>query len=152
MFVKYSENIFVNEKETKMINVPDPKVLVEKIKKAQAKQGLSLNDMNVLMKEKYNYSLGTSTISRLLSGANDADTFNYLHTLLPLYNAIVVDDEPDESKKIEDMQMLLNFKLECIENLEAQLKRKDEEHKAEIDAIKLKYHEKWIRKQRISKR
>lgn len=122
-----------------MIQVPDPKELVEKIKKVQAKQGLSINDMNRIMKEKYNYKLGTSTISRLLSGATDADCFNYLHTLIPLYNAIVVDDEPNESNKIEDMQVLLAYKMECIENLESQLKEKNDEHENEINKIKEKY-------------
>lgn len=125
-----------------MIQVPDPKELVEKIKKVQAKQGLSINDMNRIMKEKYNYKLGTSTISRLLSGATDADCFNYLHTLIPLYNAIVVDDEPNESNKIEDMQVLLAYKMECIESLESQLKNKDSEYKEEIDRFKMEYLEK----------
>jgi len=125
-----------------MITVPDPKELVEKIKEARAKQDLSLNDMNAIMKKKYNYSFGTTTISRLLSGDYDADSFNYLHTLVPLYNAIVVDDEPDANSKIEDMQIMLDYKLKCIESLKAQLDAQEEAHKGDIERLKNKYHDK----------
>lgn len=130
------------KKEINMITVPDPKDLVEKIKKAREKQELSLNDMNTIMKKKYNYSLGTTTISRLLSGDYEADSFNYLHTLIPLYNAIVVDDESDADEKIEDMQAMLDYKLECIESLENELKREREKYKNDIEKIKSDYHKK----------
>ena len=124
-----------------MIRVPNPKILVADIRKAQAEQGLSINDIISLMKEKGEYPVAQATISRVLSGDAEDANYDYLKTLIPLYNTLVK-ETTDNDEKIRMMELLLEYKLECIKDLKEQLEQKDEEHKAEIDHLKVKYHEK----------
>lgn len=123
-----------------MITVPDPKDLVAKIRKAASERGLSINDIINLMKEKGEYPCGQATISRLLSGDVDGN-YDYLKTVIPVYNTLFV-DEAENNDSYEAMKALLEYKLEVIEDLKAQLDAKDEAHKAEIEKLKDKYHAK----------
>lgn len=124
-----------------MITVPDPKELVIKIRKAQAERGLSINDIINLMKEKGYYPCGQATISRLISGDLE-DSYDYLKTIIPVYNTLVIDETENNDDKLEAMRELLEYKLEVIEDLKAQLDAKDEKHAEEISRLKDKYHAK----------
>lgn len=125
-----------------MVIVPDPKDLVTKIRKAQTDRGLSINDIIKLMKERGYYPCGVATISRLLSGDSDDFNYDYLKTIIPIYNTLFIDEKENNDDKFEAMHELLEYKLEVIEDLKAQLEAKDAEHKAEIERLKAKYHDK----------
>ena len=120
-----------------MISVPDPKDLVEQIRKAQEEKNYTIEQVISLMKEKGYYPLGGATISRLINGVKEVASYDYLKSIIPLYNTIV-DDMKDEDKKIEAMRVLLEYKLECIEDLKEKLDAKDKSHKEEIEKLKAK--------------
>ena len=120
-----------------MIKVPDPKELVDQIRKTQAKENYTIEQVISLMEAKGYYPLGGATISRLINGVNEASSYDYLKSIIPVYNTLV-DDMKDEDEKIEAMRVLLEYKLECIENLKAQLDSKDREHEEEIRQLKAK--------------
>lgn len=125
-----------------MINVPDPKELVAKIRKASSERDLSINDIITMMKEKGYYPCGQATISRLLSGDADESNYDYLKTIIPVYNTLLVDENENSDENYEAMKALLEYKLEVIEDLKTQLDAKDEKHKEEIARLKAKYHDK----------
>ena len=125
-----------------MIKVPDPKELVAKIRKAQADQGLSINDIIKMMKERGYYPCGQATISRLLSGDKEESNYNYLNTILPLYNTLFIDEKENNEEKFQAMQELLEYKLECIESLKAQIDALEEAHKEDIAQLKDKHRTK----------
>lgn len=115
-----------------MINVPDPKELVAKIREEYAKRELSINDIISLMKEKGEYPVAPATISRLLTGDSEETNYDYLKTIIPVYNALFdIDDVTGDNAKIEAMRALLDYKLEVIKDLKEQL-----------DQVKIEYLEK----------
>ena len=124
-----------------MITVPDPKDLVEKIRKARVEKDLSINQIRALMKEKGYCPLGASSLSRILSGEEDESNYDYLYSILPLYNTLV-DEITDKDEKIEALKGLLEYKKKCMEELKAQIDAQDKAHKEEIDNIKEKYRTK----------
>lgn len=125
-----------------MITVPDPKDLVAKIRKAQADRGLSINDIIKLMKERGYFPCGQATISRLLSGDKEESNYDYLNTILPIYNTLFIDEKENNEEKFLAMQELLEYKLECIESLKAQIDALEEAHKEDIARLKDKYRAK----------
>ena len=124
-----------------MIKVPDPVKLVNDIRKAQSEKNFTISEVISLMKEKGYTPCGTSTISRVLSGDTEDANFDYLYTVIPLYNTLIEDTE-DKDIKIELMQHLLEYKMSCIEELKAQLENQAKTHKEDIAQLKDKYHDK----------
>lgn len=123
-----------------MINVPDPIVLVTKIRKVATERNLTLNDIISLMKEKGEYPVAPATLSRMLSGDDEEANYNYLKTIIPVYNTLFDIDEiaDDDDEKLSNMKAILDYKRECITELEKQIEQKDLEHKAEIEKYKAK--------------
>ena len=121
-----------------MITVPDPKDLVEKIRKAKTDRDLSINQIKSLMKEKGYDPLATATISRILSGEEDESNYDYLYSILPLYNTLV-DEITDKDEKIDALKDLLEYKKKCMEELKAQIDAQEQKHSKEIESIKEKY-------------
>ena len=125
-----------------MVIVPDPKELIAKIRKAVAERNLSINGIIKLMEENGYYPCGQATISRLLSGDIDKFNYDYIKTVIPIYNTLFMDESESPEDKLKAVNDLLEYKLEVIEDLKAQLEAKDAEHKAEIERLKAKYHDK----------
>lgn len=121
-----------------MITVPDPKELVEQIRKVQAEKDYKIDEVISLMESKGYYPLAPATISRLLNGINEDASYDYVKTIIPLYNTLI-EDMTDESKKIKAMQVLLEYKLECIDKMKEQIDDREIEHEREIEAIKEEY-------------
>lgn len=121
-----------------MITVPDPKELVDRIRRVQTEKKYTIDEVVTLMESKGYYPLGTATISRLINGVNEAASYDYIKSIIPVYNTLI-DDIKDEDQKIEAMQVLLDYKLECIDNLKEQLDSIESMHEREITEIKEKY-------------
>ena len=70
-----------------MIKVPDPELLITKIRAAVAERGLKLSDIISLMEEKGEYPVAPATLSRLLSDDIGGNS-DYLKTIIPVYNTL----------------------------------------------------------------
>ena len=117
-----------------MIVVPDPIELVTQIRKAVTERELSINDIISLMKEKGEYPVAPATISRLLSGDEGEANYDYLKTVIPVYNTLFdIDDVPGDNEQITAMKVMLEYKKECIEDLKAQLENQKVEYLEKLE-------------------
>jgi transcriptional regulator with XRE-family HTH domain len=118
----------------------NPKDLILKIKEARAERGLSYADIIKLMEEKNIYPVSGSTLSRLFSEGSENLIFSFENTIVPIYNALfdISEIEENDDTNIQAMKVLLKYKLEKINELEAEIERLNNA----LDKEKVKYHEK----------
>lgn len=119
-----------------MTNTKD---IIIKLKEVREEKGLSYTDIMDLM-EKNGDFLAKSTISRVFSEGSEELSFRYEETIRPLAKALLDIEtiEDDDSMDIQAMKSLLKYKIQRIEELEAQIR----ELKSTMNNEKLKYHEK----------
>ena len=119
-----------------MTNTKD---IIIKLKEVRKEKNLSYGDILDLM-EKNNDFLSKSTISRVFADGSEDMSFRYEETIRPIANALLDIEtiEDDDSIDTRAMKSLLKYKVQRIEELEAEI----EHLKASLDKEKVKYHEK----------
>lgn len=119
-----------------MTNTKD---IIVKLKAVREEKGLSYSDILDLM-EKNGDFLSKSTLSRVFAEGSEELSFKYEETIRPIANALLdietIEDTDDLDLKA--MKSLLKYKIQRIEELEAQLKSVE----ADLANEKVKHHEK----------
>jgi len=118
-----------------MTNTKD---IIIKLKEVRKEKNLSYGDILDLM-EKNNDFLSKSTISRVFADGSEDMSFRYEETIRPIANALLDIEtiEDDDSIDTRAMKSLLKYKVQRIEELEAEI----EHLKASLDKEKVKSHE-----------
>lgn len=111
-----------------MTNTKD---LILKLREVRLEKGLSYNDILALM-EKNGDHLSKSTLSSIFNDDLDSKSFDYEYTLKPVATALLDIEtiEADDDMDTQAMKVLLKYKIQRIEELEAALAKE-----------KVKYHE-----------
>ncbi len=119
-----------------MTNTKD---IIVKLKAVREEKGLSYSDILDLMEKNGDY-LSKSTLSRVFAEGSEELSFKYEETIRPIANALLdietIEDTDDLDLKA--MKSLLKYKIQRIEELEAQLQSVE----AALANEKVKYHEK----------
>ena len=106
--------------------------LIIKLKAVRNEKNLSLTDILELM-EKNGDFLSKSTVSRVFADGSETQSFKYEETIRPLAKALLDIEtiEDDDNLDTQAMKLLLQYKIQRIEELESLLAKE-----------KIKYHEK----------
>jgi transcriptional regulator with XRE-family HTH domain len=119
-----------------MTNTKD---IIVKLKAVREEKGLSYSDILDLMEKNGDY-LSKSTLSRVFAEGSEELSFKYEETIRPIANALLdietIEDTDDLDLKA--MKSLLKYKIQRIEELEAQLQSVE----ADLGNEKVKHHEK----------
>jgi transcriptional regulator with XRE-family HTH domain len=119
-----------------MTNTKD---IIVKLKAVREEKGLSYSDILDLMEKNGDY-LSKSTLSRVFAEGSEELSFKYEETIRPIANALLdietIEDTDDLDLKA--MKSLLKYKIQRIEELEAQLQSVE----ADLANEKVKHHEK----------
>ena len=113
--------------------------IIIKLKEVRDEKGLSYTDILNLM-EKNGDFLARSTLSRLFSDGSEDLSFKYEETIRPIAKALLDIEtiEDDDNMDTQAMKLLLQYKLQRIEELEKQVTALE----TALDKEKIKYHEK----------
>ena len=116
------------------------KDIIVKLKEVRDEKGLSYSDIIKIMEEKDIYPVSMATLSRVFSENSEEMNFNYENTIRPIAIALLDIEtiEDDDDMDIKAMKALLKYKIQRIEDLEAENKSL----KASLAEEKVKYHEK----------
>ena len=122
-----------------MTNTKD---LIIKLKAVRDERGLSYNDILSLV-EKNGDCVSRSSIQRVFADGSEDTSFRYEDTIRPIANALLDIEtiEDTDDMDIQAMKVLLQYKIQRIEDLEQQL-----------DKEKIKYHEKLEKEREQSRR
>ena len=103
-----------------MTNIRD---IIIKLKQVREERGLSYTDILNLV-EKNGDFLSKSTISRVFAEGSEETSFKYEETIRPIANALLDIEtiEDDDNTDIQAIKLLLKYKIQRIEELEAQNK------------------------------
>ena len=107
------------------------KELIMKLREVRKEKELSYNDILILM-EKNGDHLAKSTLSSVFNDDLDSKSFDYEYTIKPIATALLDIEtiEADDDMDTQAMKVLLQYKIQRIEELEAALAKE-----------KVKYHE-----------
>lgn len=119
-----------------MTNTKD---LIIKLKEVREEKGLSFNDILVLMEKNGDY-LAKSTLSRVFAEGSEDNSFKYEETIRPIAKALLDIETEEETDDLDTkaLKAILKYKIERIEELEAQIERLE----TALDKEKIKSHEK----------
>lgn len=116
--------------------------LIIKLKAVRDEKELSYNDILTLV-EKNGDCVSRSSIQRVFADGSEDTSFRYEDTIRPIANALLDIEtiEDTDDMDIQAMKVLLQYKIQRIEDLEQQL-----------DKEKIKYHEKLEKEREQSRR
>lgn len=116
--------------------------LIIKLKAVRDEKELSYNDILTLV-EKNGDCVSRSSIQRVFADGSEDTSFRYEDTIRPIANALLDIEtiEDTDDMDIQAMKVLLQYKIQRIEELEQQL-----------DKEKIKYHEKLEKEREQSRR
>ena len=116
--------------------------LIIKLKAVRDEKELSYNDILTLV-EKNGDCVSRSSIQRVFADGSEDTSFRYEDTIRPIANALLDIEtiEDTDDLDIQAMKVLLQYKIQRIEELEQQL-----------DKEKIKYHEKLEKEREQSRR
>lgn len=119
-----------------MTNTKD---IISKLKEVREEKGLSYGDILDLMEKNGDY-LSKSTISRVFADGSEEMSFKYEETIRPIAKALLDIEtiEDDDNMDTKAMKSLLKYKIQRIEELEAQINHLE----TSLAKEKVKYHEK----------
>jgi len=122
-----------------MTNTKD---LIIKLKAVRDERGLSYNDILSLVEKNGDY-VSRSSIQRVFADGSEDTSFRYEDTIRPIANALLDIEtiEDTDDMDIQAMKVLLQYKIQRIEDLEQRL-----------DKEKIKYHEKLEKEREQSRR
>lgn len=123
--------------------------VIIKLKEVREEKGLSYNDILSLVEKSGDYT-SRSSIQRVFSDGSEDLTFNYERTIRPIAKALLDIEtiEDTDNMDIQAMKSLLRYKIQRIEELEAE----NEQLKIQLDKEKIKYHEKLEKERERSNR
>ena len=126
-----------------MTNTKD---IIIQLKKVREEKGYSYTDILDLMKENNDY-LSKSTLSRIFAEGSENLNFNYEDTIRPIAKAILSIEQIEDTDNMDvaAMKTFLKFKIQKIEELEAEIAKLH----ALLDHEKVKYHEKLDKERAI---
>jgi len=118
-----------------MTNTSD---VILRLKEVRAEKNLSYGDILDLMEKNGDY-LSKSTLSRVFQDGSENLSFRYEETIRPIAKALLDIEtiEEDDTLNVQTMKALLKFKIQRIEELEAQI----EQMRASFDHERVKIHE-----------
>ena len=118
-----------------MTNTSD---VIMRLKEVRAEKNLSYGDILELMEKNGDY-LSKSTISRVFQDGSENLSFRYEETIRPIAKALLDIEtiEEDDNINVQTMKALLKYKIQRIEELEAQI----EHLQASFDKERVKIHE-----------
>lgn len=118
------------------------KEIIIKLKEVRAEKGYSLNDIVDLVEKNGDY-ISRSSIQRVFAEGSEDNSFRYDDTIRPIANALLDIEtiEDTDDMDIQAMKVLLQYKIQRIEELEQQL-----------DKEKIKHHEKLEKEREQSRR
>ena len=121
--------------------------IIIKLKEVRDERGLSLTDIMNIMDEKGQYPVSKSTISRVFAEGSEDNVFKYEETLRPIADALLDIEtiEEDDDMDIRAYKSLLQYKINRIEELEAQIEKLEHDLAKE----KVKYHEKLDKERKV---
>ena len=126
-----------------MTNTKD---IVMKLKAVREEKNLSYSDILKLM-EKNNDFVSKSTLSRVFADGSENLSFKYEETIRPIAKALLeietIDDE--DSMNVQAMKSLLKYKIQRIEELEAQISKLE----FALDKEKIKAQEKFEKERKL---
>jgi len=104
-----------------MTNTSD---VIVRLKEIRAERNLSYGDILELMEKNGDY-LSKSTISRVFSDGSENLSFRYEETIRPIAKALldIENIEEDDNINVQTMKALLKYKIQRIEELEAQIEQ-----------------------------
>lgn len=116
--------------------------LIIKLKAVRDERELSYNDILTLVEKNGDY-VSRSSIQRVFADGSENTSFRYEDTIRPIANALLDIEtiEDTDDMDIQAMKVLLQYKIQRIEELEQQL-----------DKEKIKYHEKLEKEREQSRR
>lgn len=117
----------------------ETKDIIIRLKEVRQEKQLSFGDILDLLEKNGDY-LSKSTISRVFADGSEECSFRYEETIRPIAKALLDIEtiEDTDDMDIRAMKSLLKYKIERIEELEAQ----KEKLEMALDKEKIKYHEK----------
>lgn len=120
-----------------MTNTKD---IVLKLKAVREEKNLSYTDILKLMEENNDF-VSKSTLSRVFAEGSEELSFKYEETIRPIAKALldIENIEDNDNKDVRAMKSLLKYKIQRIEELEAQIVKLE----AALDKEKVKAQEKF---------
>jgi len=118
-----------------MTNTSD---VILRLKEVRSEKNLSYGDILDLMEKNGDY-LSKSTLSRVFQDGSENLSFRYEETIRPIAKALLDIEtiEEDDNLNVQTMKALLKYKIQRIEELEAQI----EQMRASFDHERVKIHE-----------
>ena len=115
------------------------KDIIIHLKQVRQERKLSLNDICDLV-EKSGGDLSRSSIQRVFAEGSENSSFKYEETIRPIANALLDIEHLEETDSLDTqaMKLMLQYKIQRIEELEKQIEQSQINHDKEI----IKYHEK----------
>lgn len=125
---------------------PNTNEVILQIKKVREEKGFSFSKILSMMEENGDY-MSKSTISRVFADGSEKMNFRYEETIRPIAKVLldIENIEDDDSLDTKALKSLLKYKIERIEQLEAE----NEQLKADLDKERLKAHEKFAKERQL---
>lgn len=129
-------SVQLHEQENEhMTELESMREIIVRMKEVQKSRGLKHGDIKRML-DSAGVNLAKSTISNLFSEGSEDRSFSYEYTVRPVARVLLgietIEETDDEDVKA--MKAILKYKIERIEELEA-----------ELNSVKVKYHEKLDR-------
>lgn len=122
---KYNEGVLMDNYKT--IEQSEYHKLLQEIRELKEAKKISCQDI-VNKTIENNENVGINTVKKVFGTKYLEQTFDYNHTLIPIYNALL-DKKDNDDPIIKILNTRLEIKRETIKQLEARLEAKDQKHR-----------------------
>ena len=122
---KYNEGVLMDNYKT--IEQSEYHKLLQEIRELKEAKKISCQDI-VNKTIENNENVGINTVKKVFGTKYLEQTFDYNHTLIPIYNALL-DKKDNDDPIIKILNTRLEIKRETIKQLEARLETKDQKHR-----------------------
>ena len=122
---KYNEGVLMDNYKT--IEQSEYHKLLQEIRELKEAKKISCQDI-VNKTIENNENVGINTVKKVFGTKYLEQTFDYNHTLIPIYNALL-DKKDNDDPIIKILNTRLEIKRETIKQLEVRLETKDQKHR-----------------------